>query len=93
MDFDRRLLRRGEIVKVSRRGPERYILLLLSDLLLTATEAVGKGLKLHQWIELRHPASAVSDLTAEGAAALGGALQGLDAGGGGADGRLAFQVL
>lgn len=42
------VLRRGDLVKISRGGPEKYHLILLSDLLLTTTGS-GKSYKIHQW--------------------------------------------
>lgn len=74
MDFERRLVRRGDIIKISRGGPEKYHLILLSDILITTT-ASGKAYKVHQWIELSSPATSCSAITADAATNLATALQ------------------
>ena len=74
MDHDRRLLKRGDIFKVTRKDPKKYHLLLFSDCILTTTEEKNGSYKLHQWIELQNPASSVVDITPEQIAAQAQAL-------------------
>ena len=50
---------------MTRKDVRKYHLMLFSDIILTTTEtATGSNTyKLHQWIELKNPATSVTDIT------------------------------
>lgn len=53
----------GDIYKVTRKDVRKYHVMLFSDIVLTTTEENKNTYKLHQWIELQHPATSVTDIT------------------------------
>lgn len=53
----------GDIYKVTRKDVRKYHVMLFSDIVLTTTEDSKNAYKLHQWIELQHPATSVTDIT------------------------------
>lgn len=56
---------------MTRKAVKKYHLMLFSDIILTTTESAAgsNNYKLHQWIELQHSATSVTDITPEQIAA------------------------